>query len=79
MVKVRGVLEVRVTKPKLSNKEAFNEAKNKRRQHKIYVIAAPKYSLEVQAENYGEQKTFQKNIKRVTIIKSRRKEILEGK
>ena len=57
MVKVRGVLEVRVTKPNGVKviKEAFNKAKSdkvKDANIKFYVIAAPKYSLEVQAENY---------------------------
>ncbi len=57
MVKVRGVLEVRVTKPNGVKviKEAFNKAKSEKIKDaniKLYVIAAPKYSVEVQAENY---------------------------
>ncbi len=57
MVKVRGVLEIRVVKPNGVKviKEAFYKAeKEKLKDAKVtfYVIAAPKYSVEVQAENY---------------------------
>jgi translation initiation factor 2 subunit 1 len=57
MVKVKGVLEVRVVKPNGVKviKEAFHKAmgeKVKDAKITFYVIAAPKYSLEVQAENY---------------------------
>lgn len=57
LVKVRGVLEIRCTKPngvKLI-KEAFNKAKSEKLKDatvKFYVIAAPKYSIEASAENY---------------------------
>ncbi len=57
LVKVRGVLELRVVKPNGVKviKESFNKAKTEKiKDAKItfYVIAAPKYSIEVQAENY---------------------------
>ncbi|MGD6851586.1 MAG: translation initiation factor IF-2 subunit alpha [Candidatus Bathyarchaeia archaeon] len=57
LVKVRGVLEVKVAKPNGVKviKEAFHKAKNEKlKDAKVtfYVIAAPKYSIEVQAENY---------------------------
>ena len=57
MVKVRGVLEIRVVKPNGVKiiKEAFHKAKGEKiKDAKItfYVVAAPKYSVEVQAENY---------------------------
>ncbi len=57
MVKVRGVLEIKVSEPNGIKviKDAFHKAKNDRiKDAKItfYVIAAPKYQLEVQAENY---------------------------
>jgi len=57
LVKVRGVLEVKVAKPNGVKviKEAFHKAKGDRikdAKTTFYVIAAPKYSIEVQAENY---------------------------
>ncbi len=57
MVKVKGVLEIRVVKPNGVKiiKEAFHKAKGEKiKDAKVtfYVIAAPKYSVEVQAENY---------------------------
>jgi translation initiation factor 2 subunit 1 len=57
MVKVKGVLEIRCLKPNGVKiiKEAFHKAKAEKIKDaniKFYVIAAPKYSLEVQAENY---------------------------
>ncbi len=57
MVKVRGVLEIRCTKPNGVKiiKEAFNKAKAEKLKDatvKFYVIAAPKYSVEASAENY---------------------------
>ncbi|MGE5187445.1 MAG: translation initiation factor IF-2 subunit alpha [Betaproteobacteria bacterium] len=76
MVKVRGVLEVKVTKPNGVKviKEVFNKAKSdkiKDANIKFYVIAAPKYSLEVQAENYKRaedvlQKTAQNVVTLIT-------------
>ena len=57
MVKVKGVLEVRCKKPngvKLI-KETFKTTKKEKIKDaniKFYVIAAPKYSIEVLAENY---------------------------
>jgi translation initiation factor 2 subunit 1 len=74
MVKVRGVLEVRVTKPNGVKviKEAFNKAKSdkvKDANIKLYVIAAPKYSLEVQAENYKRaEDVLQKTAQNVVTI-----------
>jgi translation initiation factor 2 subunit 1 len=57
MVKVKGVLELRVVKPNGVKviKEVFQKAKPEKTKDaniKFYVIAAPKYSIEVQAENY---------------------------
>jgi translation initiation factor 2 subunit 1 len=58
MVKVKGILELRCAKPKGVKiiKEAFLNAKKaeKPREAKLrfYVIAAPKYSIEVMADNY---------------------------
>ncbi len=57
MVKVKGVLEIRVGKPNGVKiiKEAFHKAKTEKTKDAnitFYVIAAPKYSIEVQAENY---------------------------
>jgi len=57
MVKVRGVLEIRCTKPNGVKiiKEAFNKAKAEKLKDanvKFYIIAAPKYSVEASAENY---------------------------
>jgi translation initiation factor 2 subunit 1 len=57
MVKVRGVLDIRVVKPNGVKviKESFHKAKGEKiKDAKVtfYVIAAPKYSIEVQAENY---------------------------
>jgi len=74
MVKVRGVLEVSVTKPNGVKviKEAFNKAKSdkvKDANVKLYVIAAPKYSLEVQAENYKRaEDVLQKTAQNVVTI-----------
>jgi translation initiation factor 2 subunit 1 len=58
MVKVKGIVELRCPKPKGVKiiKEAFLNAKKaeKPREAKLrfYVIAAPKYSIEVMADNY---------------------------
>jgi translation initiation factor 2 subunit 1 len=58
LVKVKGVLEVRCTKPNGVKviQEAFLDAakaeKPKDAEVRFYVIAAPKYSVEVSAENY---------------------------
>jgi translation initiation factor 2 subunit 1 len=58
MVKVKGIVELRCMKPKGVKiiKEAFLNAKKaeKSREAKLrfYVIAAPKYCVEVMAENY---------------------------
>jgi translation initiation factor 2 subunit 1 len=57
LVKVRGVLEVKMSKPNGVKviKDAFHKARGEKiKDAKItfYVIAAPKYQLEVQAENY---------------------------
>jgi translation initiation factor 2 subunit 1 len=57
LVKVRGVLEIKVVKPNGVKviREAFHKAKGEKiKDAKVtfYVIAAPKYSIEVQAENY---------------------------
>ncbi len=58
MVKVKGIIEVTCLKPNGVKiiKEAFSAAKKaeKSRQAKVrfYVIAAPKYAIEVMADNY---------------------------
>lgn len=57
LVKVRGVVEIRVGKPNGVKiiKETFHKARGEKiKDAKItfYVIAAPKYQVEVQAENY---------------------------
>ena len=58
MVKVKGIIELRCMKPKGVKiiKEAFLNAKKaeKSREAKLrfYVVAAPKYRIEVMAENY---------------------------
>jgi translation initiation factor 2 subunit 1 len=58
MVRVKGVVELRTTNPEGVKiiKEAFLNAKKaeKSREAKVrfYVIAAPKYCIEVMAENY---------------------------
>jgi translation initiation factor 2 subunit 1 len=57
LVKVRGTLEIKVPKENGVKviKEAFNKAKpEKVKDAKLcfYVVAAPKYQIEVQAENY---------------------------
>ena len=58
MVKVKGIVELRCMKPNGATiiKEAFLDAKkaDKARDAKIraYVVAAPKYCIEVMAENY---------------------------
>ena len=58
MVKVKGLLEIRCMKPNGVKviKDAFLKAKKtektKAAEVRFYVIAAPKYSVEVSAENY---------------------------
>jgi translation initiation factor 2 subunit 1 len=58
MVKVKGVLELRCMKPKGVKiiREAFLNAKKAEKSHetkfRFYVVAAPKYCVEVMAENY---------------------------
>jgi translation initiation factor 2 subunit 1 len=58
MVKVKGVLEVRCMKPNGVKciKNAFNEARKSQRAKdakiKFYVIAAPRYNVEVSADNW---------------------------
>jgi translation initiation factor 2 subunit 1 len=58
MVKVKGVVELRTTNPEGVKiiKEAFLSAKkaekSKEAKLRFYVIAAPKYCIEVMAENY---------------------------
>jgi translation initiation factor 2 subunit 1 len=57
LVKVRGVMEIKVAKPNGVKviKEAFHKARSEKiKDAKVtfYVIAAPKYNIEVQAENY---------------------------
>lgn len=67
MVKIKGIIEVRCMKPngvKLiqdSFKKAFKKEKTKDTKIRFYVKAAPKYKVEVLAENYkrGEE-VFQK-------------------
>lgn len=78
MVKVKGVLEIRCMKPngvKLI-KDAFKNAKKEKIKDaniKFYVIAAPKYSIEVLAENYKRaeevlQKTAENVIANITKV-----------
>lgn len=77
MVKVRGILEIKVTKPNGVKviKEAFNKAKTEKIKDaniKFYVIAAPKYSIEVQAENYKRaEDVLQKTAQNVVTIISK--------
>jgi len=57
MVKVSGLLEIKVAKPNGVKviKEAFRKSKSEKikdAKTTFYVIAAPNYQLEVQAENY---------------------------
>jgi len=58
MVKVKGSVELRCMKPDGVNiiKEAFSDAKKAERSRdakvRFYVVAAPKYCIEVMAENY---------------------------
>ena len=57
MVKIRSVLEIHVVKPNGVKviKDAFSKAKVEKikdAKTAFYVIAAPKYNIEVQAENY---------------------------
>ena len=57
LVKVRGIFEIRCTKPNGVKiiKEAFNKAKAEKLKDAsvtFYVIAAPKYQIEAAAENY---------------------------
>jgi len=73
MVKVKGIVEVRCNKPNGAQiiKDAFLEAKKaeKARGAKIrfYVVAAPRYSIEVMAENYKHaEETLQKIAENVT-------------
>jgi translation initiation factor 2 subunit 1 len=79
MVKVKGTVELHCSKPNGAKilKDAFLEAKKteKTRGTKIrfYVIAAPKYSIEVMAESYKRaEETLQKIADNVTsnIVKS---------
>lgn len=72
LVKVKGVLELRCMKPNGVKcvKDAINSArkqeKSKDTDVKFYVIAAPKYSVEVSAENYKRaEDVFQKVSQRV--------------
>ncbi len=64
MVKVRGVLEIRCMKPNGVKcvKDAFIDAKKAQRAKDVkiefYVIAAPKYSLEVSADNWKRAEEF---------------------
>ncbi len=78
MVKIRGILEVRCMKPngvKLI-KEAFSKAKSEKIKDAsvtFYVIAAPKYSIEVSAENWKRaedvlQKTAQNVVTNITKV-----------
>jgi translation initiation factor 2 subunit 1 len=74
LVKVRGVLEVCVVKPNGVKviKEAFEKAtseKIKDADVNFYVIAAPKYSIEVQAENYKRaEELLQKTAQNVVTV-----------
>jgi translation initiation factor 2 subunit 1 len=67
MVKIKGIIEIRCTKPngvkiiQDSFKNAYETEKTKDTKIRFYVKAAPKYNIEVLAENYkrGEE-VFQK-------------------
>jgi translation initiation factor 2 subunit 1 len=71
MVKVKGVLEIRCTKPNGVTviKEAFQVAKAEKPRDadiRFYVMAAPKYSIEALAENYKRaEDVFQKSAQSV--------------
>ncbi len=66
MVKVKGVVEITCAKPngvKLIKEAFLNAKKTKSRDAKLrfYVIAAPKYAIEVMADNYKHaEEAFQK-------------------
>jgi translation initiation factor 2 subunit 1 len=68
MVKVKGTLEVRCMKPngvkiiKDSFLSAKKAEKSKDADIKFYVIAAPKYSVEVSAENYKRAEEVLQNV-----------------
>ena len=67
MVKVKGVLELRCTKPNGVTliKEVLSKAKAEKlkdAQVKFYVIAAPKYSIEALAENYKRAEDVLQNV-----------------
>jgi translation initiation factor 2 subunit 1 len=68
MVKVKGILEVRCSKPNGVKciQDAFFSAKksNKTKEAKIefYVIAAPKYSVEVSADNWKRAEELFENV-----------------
>jgi translation initiation factor 2 subunit 1 len=76
LVKVKGVLEIRCLEPNgvKKIKETFRKAKaekTKAADIKFYVVAAPKYSIEVSAENYKRaeevmQKTAQTVVTSIT-------------
>jgi translation initiation factor 2 subunit 1 len=76
MVKVKGVLEIRCMKPNGVKiiKQALHSAQEEKTKDSnvtFYVIAAPKYSIEVQAENWKRaeevlQKTAQAAITNIT-------------
>lgn len=73
MVKVKGIVELRCNKPNGAKilKDAFLEARKaeKPRGTKIrfYVVAAPRYSIEVMAENYKRaEETLQRIAENVT-------------
>ena len=64
MVKVKGIVELRCMKPNGVNiiKEAFLNArkgeKSREANLRFYVVAAPKYCIEVMAENYKHAETI---------------------
>lgn len=68
MVKIKGIIEVRCMKPngvKLiqeSFKKAYKKEKNKDTEIRFYVKAAPKYKVEVLAENYKRGEEVFQNI-----------------
>jgi len=68
MVKVKGVVELRCMKPDGVRilKEAFMNAKKTERSEgaelRFYVVAAPKYRIEVSAENYRHAEAILQNV-----------------
>jgi translation initiation factor 2 subunit 1 len=73
MVKVKGILEIRCMKPngvkviKDSFLNAKKTEKTKDAEIRFYVIAAPKYSVEVMAENYKRAEEVLQNVAQAVV------------